>query len=393
MASASAAENIVKLEMRQEPAQEQHPGKARKRRRPARRSLIVSATALSALGAGALWITAPATSQTTDDAYVEADSTIVAPKVAGLIDQVLVRDNQSVHAGDPIARVDPEEFDAKVDAAKADLANADAAVASARAALVSLAAEEQLASAQIDQAGTAIRSADAEAERADADRSRTDALALKGFASRQTVDSFRSQAISAEQASARARAALTVSRREASLTSSKRASLLADVQKAEAQQLAARAALDLALQNRRHAVIQAPVNGVVGNRQVRVGDYVQPGTQLLTLVPVHAAYVTANFKETQVRDMRVGQEVRVKIDALKATLKGRVESLAPGSGSTFSLLPFEPGTGNFTKIVQRVPVRIQLDSGQRGMRQLRAGLSANVTVSTLANLKRRQERL
>ena len=368
--------------MRQEAAQEQHPGKAQKRRGPARRSLVVSATALAALGVGALWITAPATSQTIDDAYVGADSTIVAPKVAGLVDQVLVRDNQPVHVGDPLARIDPEEFDAKVEAAKADLANADAAVASARAALVSLAAEEQLASAQIDQAGTAIRSADAEAQRADADRGRADALLLKGFASRQTADSFRSQAIGAEQAAARARAALTVSRKEASLTSSRRASLLADIQKAEADQLAARAALDLALQNRRHSLILAPVNGVVGNRQVRVGDYVQPGTQLLTLVPVHAAYVTANFKETQVRDMRVGQAVRVKIDALKATLEGRVESLSPRSGSTFSLLPFEPGTENFTKIVQRVPVRIQLASGQAEMGQLRAGLSATVTVNT-----------
>jgi membrane fusion protein (multidrug efflux system) len=129
-------------------------------------------------------------------------------------------------------------------------------------------------------------------------------------------------------------------------------------------------------------MINAPVDGVVGNRQVRVGDYVQPGTQLLTLVPVHAVYVTANFKETQVRDMRAGQPVRVKIDALKSPLVGSVQSLAPGSGSTFSLLPFEPGTGNFTKIVQRVPVRIQLDPSQAGMGQLRAGLSATVTVST-----------
>lgn len=382
MPSANAAENVVELGMPQEPAQSLHPGHAPKRRRLGSRSLMVSATALAALGAGALWIAAPATSQTTDDAYVGADSTVVAPKVAGLIDQVLVRDNQPVHAGDAIARIDPEELDAKVDAAKADLANADAAVASARAALVSLAAQEQLASAQIDEAGTAIRSADAEAQRADADRSRADALALKGFASRQTADSFRSQAIGAEQAAARARAVLTVSRKEASLTSSRRSSLLADIQQAEAQRLAARAALDLALQNRRHAVILAPVNGVVGNRQVRVGDYVQPGTQLVTLVPLHTAYVTANFKETQVRDVRAGQAVRVKIDALKATLSGRVESLAPGSGSTFSLLPFEPGTGNFTRIVQRVPVRIKLLSGQPRMDQLRAGLSATVTVST-----------
>jgi membrane fusion protein (multidrug efflux system) len=119
---------------------------------------------------------------------------------------------------------------------------------------------------------------------------------------------------------------------------------------------------------------------VIGNRQVRVGDYVQPGTRLLTLVPLQAVYVTANFKETQVRSMRVGQPVRVKVDALGSPLNGRVDSFAPGSGSTFSLLPFEPGTGNFTKIVQRVPVRIRFDSGQAGLNQLRPGLSVTATV-------------
>ena len=194
------------------------------------------------------------------------------------------------------------------------------------------------------------------------------------------MDSFRSQAIGAEQSAARARAALAVSQRQASLTASKRAGLLADVEKAEARRLAAQAVLDLALQDQGHALIRAPVDGVVANRQVRVGDYVQPGSRLLTLVPVQAVYVTANFKETQVRDMRVGQPVRIKVDALGQQLNGIVESFAPGSGSTFSLLPFEPGTGNFTKIVQRVPVRIRLQPNQPGLNQLRAGLSANVTV-------------
>jgi membrane fusion protein (multidrug efflux system) len=337
-------------------------------------------TAVLAAGAGIFWIVSPASSQTTNDAYVEADSTNVAPKVRGLVEAIIVRDNQAVRVGDPLLRIDPEEFDAKVSAARAGLADAVAAVAAARAAVESQGAEEHLAVAQIGEAGTAIRSADAEAERASADRSRTDALAAQGFASRQTVDSFRSQAIGAEQAAARARAALAVSQRQASLTASKRAGLLADVEKAEAQRLAAQAALDLALQDQSNALIRAPVDGVVANRQIRVGDYVQPGSRLLTLVPVQAVYVTANFKETQVRDMRVGQPVRIKVDALGRPLDGIVESFAPGSGSTFSLLPFEPGTGNFTKIVQRVPVRIRLQPHQPGLNQLRAGLSANVTV-------------
>ena len=377
----SIAENVVRLDMRQEsPPSDQVKRGPSAARRISFRTLSASAIALLAAGAGIFWIVSPASSQTTDDAYVEADSTNVAPKVRGLVEQIIVRDNQSVRAGDPLLRIDPEEFDAKVGAAKANLADAIAAVAAARAAVESQGAEEQLAVAQIGEAGTAIRSADAEAQRAAADRTRTDALAVQGFASRQTVDSFRSQAIGAEQAAARARATLAVSQRQASLTQSKRAGLLADVQKAEAQRFAAQAALDLALQDQGHALIRAPVDGVVANRQVRVGDYVQPGSRLLTLVPVQAAYVTANFKETQVRDMRVGQRVRIKIDALGRPLDGMVESFAPGSASTFSLLPFEPGTGNFTKIVQRVPVRIRLQPNQSGLSQLRAGLSANVTV-------------
>jgi membrane fusion protein (multidrug efflux system) len=381
MPNSSSSENIVHLEachdQRTEAAAVVRPKRAKSR---SRRVWIASTVGFAAAAGGAAWITAPARSQATDDAYISADSTTVAPKVAGLVSAVLVPDNAAVHAGHALVQIDPEEFDAKVRAARADLANAVAGVSAARSALASQDAEERLATAQIAEASTDIRSVDAEAQRADADRRRTDALASQGFASRQTVDSFHSQAISAEQAAARARASLAVSQRQATLTSSKRDSLLADLEKAEAGRMGAQAALDLSLQERGHALIRAPVDGVVGNRQVRVGDYVQPGTQLLTLVPLQAVYVTANFKETQVRNMRTGQSALVKIDALGAPLTGHVDSFAPGSGSTFSLLPFEPGTGNFTKIVQRVPVRIRLDANQKGFDQLRPGLSANVTV-------------
>jgi membrane fusion protein (multidrug efflux system) len=152
------------------------------------------------------------------------------------------------------------------------------------------------------------------------------------------------------------------------------------LQKAEAQRLRAAAALDLARQDQRHTLIRAPIDGTIGNRQVRVGDYVQPGSRLLTLVPLHALYVTANFKETQTRDMRVGQPATISVDALGGKLAGHVESFAPGSGSTFSLLPFEPGTGNFTKIVQRVPVRIRFDADQQNVDRLRPGLSVTARV-------------
>ena len=134
--------------------------------------------------------------------------------------------------------------------------------------------------------------------------------------------------------------------------------------------------------NRRPAsTVLAPIDGVVANRQARDGDYVAPGTRLLTVVPLHDLYITANFKETQTERMRPGQRVTIDVDALSGEeLAGRVESIAPGSGSTFSLLPFEPGTGNFTKIVQRVPVRIRFDSGQPRLDRLRPGLSVTAKV-------------
>ena len=350
------------------------------RRGPGRRTLVVSGLALMAAAGGALWITARPSSESTDDAYVAADATTVAPKIRGLVGAVLVRDNQFVHAGDPLVRIDPEEFDAKAGSARADLADADADITSARAALVSLSAEERLSAANVVATQTTIRSSGAEAERADADRRRYDALVATGAVARRDADTYRTTAIGAQQAAARAQAMLTVSEREAGVTSAKRATLAAALLKAQAARLRASAALDLARQDQRHTLIRAAIDGVVGNRQVRVGDYVQPGTRLLALVPMNALYVTANFKETQTRDMRVGQPATVEIDALGRALTGHVESFAPGSGSSFSLLPFEPGTGNFTKIVQRVPVRIRFDPGQATNAALRPGLSVTAKV-------------
>lgn len=343
------------------------------------RSIVATAAALTVAVLGAVWIAAAPSVETTDNAYTAADATEVAPKVRGLVAKVLVRDNQAVRVGEPLLQIDPEEFEAKVKGAEADLADAEAAVAAAKAALVSLDAEEQLAGATVVESRTAIRAADAEAARADADRKRYDALWDQGAAARRDVDTYRATAVNAEQAAAKARASLAVSQRSAAVTAAKRASLQAALAQAEAARLRAVAALDLARQDRRNTLIRAPVDGVVGNRQARVGDYVQPGSVLMTVVP-REIYVTANFKETQTRAMRAGQAVMVDVDALGGRgLKGYVESFAPGSGSTFSLLPFEPGTGNFTKIVQRVPVRIRFDPGQN-LEKLRPGLSVTAKV-------------
>lgn len=345
------------------------------------RTLAASGVAIAVAIGGALWITAAPTSETTDDAYVAADATSVAPKIRGLVAEVFVRDNQMVKVGQPIARIDPEEFDARVQQSEAAIADAQAGVAAARAALVSLDAEERLAVAQTAAARTAIRSADAQSVRAVADRRRFDALVAGGAVARRDADTYTAAAVTAEQDAARARALLTVSGETAGVTRAKRAGLLAAVQTAQAKVGQARAAHDLAVQDRRHTVILAPVAGTIGNRQVRVGDYVQPGTRLLTLVPLHALYVTANFKETQTARMRPGQRVAIDADALPGRdLKGVVDSFAPGSGSSFSLLPFEPGTGNFTKIVQRVGVRIRFDPNQPDVDRLRPGLSVTARV-------------
>ena len=351
-----------------------------RRRLPGGRVVFVSVLALIVAGGGALWITAQPSVEATDDAYVAADATTVAPKVRGLVGAVYVRDNQVVHAGDPLVRIDPEEFDAKVASARADLADADADIAAARAALSSLDAEQQLAAAHVAAARTTIRSTAAEAARAEVDGRRYEALVATGAVARRDAETYRTKAVNGAQEAARAHALLAVSRQEAAVTAARRPGLLAALEKAEAARMRTVAALDLARQDQGHALIRAAVDGVVGNRQVRVGDYVQPGSRLLTLVPMHALYVTANFKETQTRDMRPGQRATIRVDALDHPLTGRVDSFAPGTGASFSLLPFEPGTGNFTKIVQRVPVRIRFDPGQAIDQVLRPGLSVTAKV-------------
>ena len=349
---------------------------------PTRRTLIVGVVALAAALGGALYIVAPASTQTTDDAYVSADATVVAPKVHGLIAQVLVQDNQVVHAGDLLVRIDAEEFDTRVSTASAELADAKAGVASAKAALVSLNAEERLAAANVRAADSTIIAAKAQAERATADSKRYEKLAATGFIAVSVADTYRAAAITAEQDVSRVSALHEVSQDSESVTRAKRATLEAALQKAEANVERARATLDLTQQDQRHAVVVAPIDGIVGNRQVQQGDYVQPGSRLLTLVPLHERYVTANFKETQTGRIQAGQSARIEVDAFAGhEFLGTVESLAPGSGSRFSLLPFEPGTGNFTKIVQRVPVRIRFNPNQPDLDQLRPGLSVTVKVA------------
>jgi membrane fusion protein (multidrug efflux system) len=350
-----------------------------------RRAIVPAAIAAVLAVVGAIYILAPKRSVSTDNAYLQADSAIISPKVRGLVARVLVEHNQQVHKGEVLVEIDPEEFDARVASAKADLESANANVESARAALVSLGAEEQLAASNVHAAQVSIRSAEAQRELARANRERYDSLADSGSVARLEVDRFRTAAVTADVSAQNSVVAYDVSRNQAAVTRAKRAVLEANVSQSVAAVSRAHAALELAKQDQVHATLRAPIDGVVGDRRIEIGDYVAPGTRLMTIVPMHAIYVVANFKETQTDRMTAGQPASIEVDALPGVaLRGRVESFAPGSGSQFSLLPFEPGTGNFTKIVQRVPVRIRFEPGQGDLARLRPGLSTKVSVRLVA---------
>ncbi|MDQ0249404.1 membrane fusion protein (multidrug efflux system) [Sphingomonas kyeonggiensis] len=351
------------------------------KRRKLPKAALAGGVAVLLAASGALWITSPASSETTDNAYLRADSTIVSARIGGQIAELLVRDNQEVKAGDPLVRIEDREFAARLDAARAAVRDADAAVAAALAAIKSHGAETRLASADVAVVRTAIASTSAELQRAEADDARYQALLAQGFATRRDAERIHAALLDARAKARQSGASLAASQDKAGVTIAQKDSLLAALESARAGAERARAALRLAEQDESYTLVRAPVGGVVGNRRAQPGDFVQPGTRLLTLVPSRQLYVVANFKETQTARMLAGQPARVHVDALgDAVLTGHVESFAPGSGSEFTLLPFEPGSGNFTKIVQRVPVRIALDANQPALSRLRPGLSTTVTV-------------
>ena len=345
------------------------------------RGAVVAGMAMVVAALGAVWIFLPPSSEATDDAYVEADSTTIAPRVHGFIEAIEVGHNVRVMKGQVLARIDPEEFRARLSRAEADVASAEASEASMRAALQEIDAEEKLAEIQISSTNAAMVSARAESSLANTDMHRYAKLVKTDAVSRSMAERYETAAVTARQKVVQTASDLAVARQNVNVIGARRAVQESSLRQAQAQLAQAKSALRLAEQDMRHTVIRAPIDGVVADRQANVGDYVQPGSRLLTIVPVSASYVTAYFKETQISRMRPGQRVDIDIDALDGkNFVGSVDSLAPGSGSQFSLLPFEPGTGNFTKIVQRVPVRIRFDAGQPGLADIRAGLSATVRV-------------
>jgi len=339
-----------------------------------RARIILVALALIALVAGVFWYVRHETSgkylQETNDAQVAVDMVVVSPRVAGYVEQVLVTDNQDVRAGQPLARIDPRSSRAQASQAEAQIAVAAAQADSARAQIA-----EQYAT--IDQARAQLAAARAKAAYDAGEVARYRPLAASGAETRAQLAQLEATARqSADQARAQAAAVAMQQRRVASFRS--------QVRQGEAQGEAARAQLASANVDVGATLIRAATAGRIGDKTVTVGQYVQAGTRLMSIVPLDKLYVTANFKETQLALMRPGQPVSIDVDALDGVeLKGRVESVSPGTGAQFSLLPPENATGNFTKITQRVPVRISIEATPAARRLLVPGLSVVVTVDTI----------
>jgi len=377
-----------------------------------------------------LWITAG--HESTDDAQIDSHVTQVAARVGGTITKVLVDDNQTVDAGAVLVELDPRDYQVAVDKMRAELADAEASalaaqstvpitsatatsnvttarggVTQAQSGVAAAEKEVEAARARLVTAHARLREAEANATKAARDVERLRGLLAKDEVSQQqfdttsaaadaqraAADSARSQVAEADAGIRVAESKLTQARageqqahaelQSAQTAPSQIAATRARASSAEAHVQTARANLAQAELNLQYAVVKAPVRGVVSKKGINVGQVVQPGQPLLAVVQLDQVWVTANFKETQLKDMRAGQRAAVDVDALGGRdFKGKVDSLAGATGARFSLLPPENATGNFVKVVQRVPVKIVLDAGQDPEHLLRPGMSVNATVYT-----------
>lgn len=322
-----------------------------------------------ALYLGVMWLTLWRFQVSTDNAAVQADIATIAPKLSGYVAEVSVTDNQTVKRGQVLMSLDTSDIAPRVSQARAT-------VEAKRAAIKNIDAKLTWQHSMIAQAQAALTSAQADATRGTKDMARYQRLARRGFASSQKLETTRADNERLNAAVTRARAALEAERGQIGVLESSKA-------QAEAEQEEAQAQLALAQSDLANSKIVAPIDGVVGNRTVRTGQYVRAGTQVMVVVPLPQVYVVANFKETQIANMRRGQTVEIKIDALPGSdFEGKVESFAPASGSLFSLLPPENATGNYTKIVQRIPVKILVGGDIAKVALLKPGMSAVVTIDT-----------
>lgn len=342
-------------------------GGSRRRKHFALLALVVAAVLL-AIWAG-YWWSYGRYFENTDDAYVGGDVTVISPRVSGYVAKICVKDNAYVHAGESLAELDPADYNAKRNAA-------DAKVGAASAALTRLNAQVQLTQATIDEA-----KAKQQASLATLNFARQNAARYSQLSSTQAGTVQDAQQSQADRAQAEAQYKATTSVLVA--RQSQLAVIQAQIVEARSALTVAQAEATLAKLDTSYTVIRAPIDGYVGNRSAHVGTFVVAGTELMSLVPAHDLWIDANFKEDQVGRMHRGQPVDVVADVESGEkITGHVVSLAPASGSVFSLIPAQNATGNFTKIVQRVPVRIALDGKFASFGLLRPGLSVTATVDT-----------
>ncbi len=339
---------------------------------------VFAIVALLVVGCAACWLyyyeTRGKYFESTNDAYVEADMVTIAPKVSGYVDEVYIGNNDTVRAGQPLLHIDAREYSAQV----AHL-TAQVAVAHANADNVQASIREQQAA--VEQARAEIALALTEANYTSNQVARYEPLVATGAESAERLTTLRKEAEAAAGKLSVSQAALTVAERRAE-------SLAAQVREAAAQEESAKAQLAAANVLLESATIRASADGKVGDKTVQLGHFVQAGTRLMSIVPMSDIYVTANFKETQIGRMQPGQAVTIAVDALPGVkINGRVASISPGTGAEFSLIPPQNATGNFTKIVQRVPVRISIEAAPDQRRVLVPGLSVTVTADTFAKVK------
>lgn len=354
-----------------EPEQESTPPSSPRSRGRLRVVLIL--VGLAVLLGGGWWYYSHVTygqyMQTTDNAYVAADSVVVSSKVAGYVEEVYVGENEQVARGGVLVQLDLRDYQAQAQQARAQIAATLAGVDTIRSQVT-----EQ--DAAIRQARAQLAAARAALDLANKQVARYRPLAATGAEPREKLDQYEAQA-------RQARAELAAAQAAVSAATARRATLFEQIGQTQAQADAARAQLETADLTVESTLLRASKSGRVGDLTVREGQFVQPGQRLMTVVPVSAIYVTANFKETQVGLIRPGQSVRLEVDALPdLEIAGQVDSISPGTGAQFSILPPENATGNFTKIVQRIPVRIAIDAPPQVRRLLVPGMSVVATVDT-----------
>jgi len=314
----------------------------------------------------------------TDNAQVDGHITLIAPRIAAFVTRILVDDNQHVQAGDTLVMLDDRDLKVTLQQAEADLHQAEAAVGS-RGRAGQTQAELQATRAEAASAQASVGAAEADYHKAAADVERYRKLAAQKIVSAQQFDA-------AEAAAAQAAAKLEAARRQAAAAGSQVSASGAAVRSADAHLAAAQAAVENTKLQLSYAYITAPVSGTVARRNAEVGALVQVGQTLMSIVPDENVWVTANLKETQLTHVRVGDRATFTVDAYPGRkFAGRVESLSPATGARFALLPPDNATGNFTKVVQRVPIRIAVDQPAGAPVPLRPGMSVDVTIETGKN--------